>query len=169
MPPQPIFDFSHFLKRVSHFFFFLALLGFELRASFLLGRHCITWVTPPALFWVGYFWDRVPWALCLSRLWSMIFSISASQVGGITGVNNQCLAGSHSFCTGLASDLDPPTYTSCIDGIIVMYHHTQIVCWDQSLANFLPCWPKTMIFLISAFWVAGIIDVSHCVWLNKHL
>jgi hypothetical protein len=39
--------------------FFLAVLGFELRAPHLLGRHFPTWTTPPALFCVGYFPDRV--------------------------------------------------------------------------------------------------------------
>jgi hypothetical protein len=32
---------------------------FELRASHLLGRHSTTWATPLALFYVGYFQDRV--------------------------------------------------------------------------------------------------------------
>jgi hypothetical protein len=32
----------------SNFFYFLAVLGFELKASHLLGRQCTTWATPPA-------------------------------------------------------------------------------------------------------------------------
>jgi hypothetical protein len=39
------------------YFFFHA--GIDLRASSFLGRHSTTWATPPALFCVGYFWDRV--------------------------------------------------------------------------------------------------------------
>jgi hypothetical protein len=36
--------------------FFLMVLGFELRASCLLCRHCITRAVPPFLFIVTYFW-----------------------------------------------------------------------------------------------------------------
>jgi hypothetical protein len=65
MPPRTLFSMHSdtqekqivgcgFLHNVNDFsklfFFFLAILGFELRASHLLGRHCITWATPLALF-----------------------------------------------------------------------------------------------------------------------
>jgi hypothetical protein len=38
---------------------FVAVLGFEFRASHLLGRHCTTLAALLALFCVGYFQDRV--------------------------------------------------------------------------------------------------------------
>jgi hypothetical protein len=53
----PQFVFSHPLTPVifqsSFFFFFffiLAVLGIELGASYLLGKHSMTWITPSALF-----------------------------------------------------------------------------------------------------------------------
>jgi hypothetical protein len=40
-------------------FFFFEVLGY------LLGRYYTTWATPPALFYVGFFWDRVSHTICL--------------------------------------------------------------------------------------------------------
>jgi hypothetical protein len=60
------------------FIYFLMALGFELRASRLLGRHSTTWATHPAHFCVGYFPDRVLQTACLGWLWAMILLISAS-------------------------------------------------------------------------------------------
>jgi hypothetical protein len=45
--------------------FLLLVAGFELRASHLLGRCSTTWAFPPALFCVGYFWDRILQTTCL--------------------------------------------------------------------------------------------------------
>jgi hypothetical protein len=41
------------------FFFILVVWGFELRASYFLGMSSTTLATLPALFYVGYFQDRV--------------------------------------------------------------------------------------------------------------
>jgi hypothetical protein len=42
------------------FFFFLMVLWFELRALHLPDKCSITWATPPALSYLGYFSGRVP-------------------------------------------------------------------------------------------------------------
>jgi hypothetical protein len=67
------------------FFFFFLVLRFELRAY-------IPWTTPPALFWDGFFWDRVSWTICPGWLWNLILLISAFWVIRITGVSHWCLA-----------------------------------------------------------------------------
>jgi hypothetical protein len=69
-----------------------AVLGSELRVSCLLGRYTITWVTPPALFCVEYFRDRVSRTICLSWPQTAIFLISASWVARIIGVRHWHLA-----------------------------------------------------------------------------
>jgi hypothetical protein len=65
------------------FLFFLSVLGYELRASPLLGRHSTTWGTPPTLFCIGYFGNRVSQSIC--RCWpqTVILLISASRVARI--------------------------------------------------------------------------------------
>jgi hypothetical protein len=73
-------------------FFFLSVLGFELRTSLLVGRCCTTWATLPTLFCVGYFWDRISWNICLGWLWTFILLISASWGARITGVRHWCPA-----------------------------------------------------------------------------
>jgi hypothetical protein len=56
---------SHFLlSLLLKFLFFNAILGFELRASHLLGRLSATWATLPALLGERYFQDRVSWTIC---------------------------------------------------------------------------------------------------------
>jgi hypothetical protein len=74
-----LFLFEHFLtfwplKCFSVFSssFFVVILGFELRASHVLGRRCISWVTPLALYCDGYFRDRVSWIFTWTgfELWS---------------------------------------------------------------------------------------------------
>jgi hypothetical protein len=47
------------------------------------------WVIMPALFCVGYFWDRVWWIFAWGWLRTMILLISASWVARITGVSHQ--------------------------------------------------------------------------------
>jgi hypothetical protein len=42
--------FFHYYLFVFVFCFLLVLVGFELKVLSLLGRHSITWATPPALF-----------------------------------------------------------------------------------------------------------------------
>jgi Trk-type K+ transport system membrane component len=46
------------------FIYILVLLGLELWASHLLGRHYTVWASLPALFHVGYFQDRVLRTIC---------------------------------------------------------------------------------------------------------
>jgi hypothetical protein len=76
----------------SLFFFFLAVLGFELRASSLLGRHSYHHLTIPfALFLWWIFWDRVSWTICVSWLGTVILLTSASWVARIAGVSHWCL------------------------------------------------------------------------------
>jgi hypothetical protein len=72
-------------KFICNFFFFLVVLEFELRASYLLGSHSTTWDTAP-LFCVGYFQERISQTICLGwhRMWILL--ISASQVTGSTDV-----------------------------------------------------------------------------------
>jgi hypothetical protein len=41
--------------------------------------HSTTWATPPTLFCVGYFWDKVSQTISLGWPWILIFLISASQ------------------------------------------------------------------------------------------
>jgi hypothetical protein len=49
---------------LSLFFFFLVVLGFELKALRLLGRHSTTWAILPVLFCVEYFQNRISWTVC---------------------------------------------------------------------------------------------------------
>jgi hypothetical protein len=67
---------------------FLAVLGFELGASLLLGRHCTTWATSPALFCVGYFRDGVLGTISLGWLQIVIFLIFASRVARFTSMSH---------------------------------------------------------------------------------
>jgi hypothetical protein len=55
-------------------------------------------------------------------------------------------------------DFHSPTHTSCIAGITDVWHHIQFIFWDGVSLIY------TVIFLISAFWVAGIMGESHCAW-----
>jgi hypothetical protein len=66
------------------FFWFLVALGFELQASYLLGRCSTAWVTLPALFYAGHFWDRVLETISPGWVWTAIFLISASWEPRIT-------------------------------------------------------------------------------------
>jgi hypothetical protein len=50
------------------------------------------WTTPPALFCVGIFQDRVLETIYVGWLWTAILLISASWVARITGVSCQHLA-----------------------------------------------------------------------------
>jgi hypothetical protein len=55
----------------------------------------IPWATPPAIFCVGFFWNRVSWTVCPGWLQTLILLISASWAARITGISHQlpvCLA-----------------------------------------------------------------------------
>jgi hypothetical protein len=45
---------------------------------------------------------------------------------------------SHFFPRLAWTDWDPPIYISCVAGMTRIEHHTQLLCWDGGLANFLP-------------------------------
>jgi hypothetical protein len=62
------------------FFFFLAILGFELRV------YILSYSTSP--FCVGFFWGRVSWTVCPGWLRTVILLISASWVARITGMSH---------------------------------------------------------------------------------
>jgi hypothetical protein len=84
---------------VGIFFFFLAVLGFELRASRLFGEYSTTWATPPAFFYIGYFWDRVLWTICLGCLQTTILLIADSRIARIIGMSHLRVAtGVYSLC-----------------------------------------------------------------------
>jgi hypothetical protein len=71
------------------FFFFLAVLGFELWASHLLGRHYQLEPLCQSFFCVGYFWDRVLQFICPGWLQTVILLIAASREARITGMSHQ--------------------------------------------------------------------------------
>jgi hypothetical protein len=60
-PHLPHLSSPHFkfLSKITSIYFFVAVLGFELGTSHLLGRLSTTWPPPPVLFHSGYFEDRV--------------------------------------------------------------------------------------------------------------
>jgi hypothetical protein len=66
------------INQLTTLIIFLAILVFELRPLHFLDRLSKTWATLPALFWVGYFQDRVLQTICLGWPWTAIFLISAS-------------------------------------------------------------------------------------------
>jgi hypothetical protein len=52
-------------------FFFFAVFGFEVRASFTFARQVLyhlSRLASPFLWWV--FWDRVSWTICLGLAWN---------------------------------------------------------------------------------------------------
>jgi hypothetical protein len=59
----------------------------------------------------------------------------------------------------------PPLCASHGAGMTGVSHHTQFFVELGVLLTFCPGWPQTAILLISTYWVAGIIDMSHCIWL----
>jgi hypothetical protein len=67
-------------------------MGFEQRASCLLRGYSTIQATTPALFHVGYFWDRDLRIICLGWFWTMLLLISASWVARITGMSHWCPA-----------------------------------------------------------------------------
>jgi hypothetical protein len=75
------------------FFFFYVAVGFEFRASHLVGR-CSYHVSHSAslfFFVMGFFQGKVLGTICLGWLWIAILLISASWVAKITGVSHQHL------------------------------------------------------------------------------
>jgi hypothetical protein len=79
---------SHISRPKIHFFLFCfaVLLGFELRASWLLGRCSTTWATPPAVFMLITFemWSHfIP-----GPAWTAIFLFMLPYVAGMIGVHH---------------------------------------------------------------------------------
>jgi hypothetical protein len=70
---------------------------------------------------------------------------------------------SHIFCVGQASDHKLPTYASLRAGITGMHCCAKLICWDGCSLTFCLGWPQTVIFLISASWVAGNTGLIHCI------
>jgi hypothetical protein len=68
------------------------ILGLELRASHLPGRHSTTQVILPPLFCVGYFQDGVSGTISLGWPQIEILLISTSRVPRIADVSHWCLA-----------------------------------------------------------------------------
>jgi hypothetical protein len=64
----------------------------------------------------------------------------------------------------VVSDCNPSTSTSHEAGITILYHHSQLVCWDEDSITFFWAWPWRVILLISTSWVAGIVGVYHHTW-----
>jgi hypothetical protein len=75
----------HFQSLNRAFNHFPLVMGFELRASCLLGKCSTIWASLPVLFSVGYFWDSVFWTIKPGWLQTEILRISASRVARITG------------------------------------------------------------------------------------
>jgi hypothetical protein len=59
-------------------FFSFLWYGIRTQELILLGRYSTPWATLPALFFVGYFRDRVSWTICLGYLRTLILLIYAS-------------------------------------------------------------------------------------------
>jgi hypothetical protein len=78
---------------------FLFCTGVWTQDLWFLGKCSTAWTTPPALFCVGYFWDRVSQNICLGWLWSMTLLTSASQVVRTTCVSHWCQAPYVLWCT----------------------------------------------------------------------
>lgn len=82
---------SSFFFLYSSFLFFLwgrGLLGFEIRASGLLGICSVTWATFPALWCFSYFSVRVSW-FCLVMASDCNLPIYISLIAGVTSINCQ--------------------------------------------------------------------------------
>jgi hypothetical protein len=88
--PRTVADLTHFLPFIAPFLplapsLSVFVLGFELRALSLLGKHSITWATPLVIFGLGYFSDRS--CATLPRLaWNCKPPIYAFHESGITGM-----------------------------------------------------------------------------------
>jgi hypothetical protein len=67
----------------------LMTLGFELKASHLLGRWSTTWAISLALFCVGCFWYKVLQIVCPAWPQMVMPLFSASRMVRITGVSHQ--------------------------------------------------------------------------------
>jgi hypothetical protein len=104
-------------------FFLLSVLGFELRAWCLLGRHSAAWVTLPALFCFSYFLGRVspfcqgPASDCSSSTYDLAHSWDDRHA-------SPCLVdwlrwGLPNILPKLDSNLDPPKYLGLQAWVIV--------------------------------------------------
>jgi hypothetical protein len=111
-------------------FYFLAVLGFELKALHLLGRHSITWAMPPTLFTV-IFQIRSPICVCLG--WP---GLQSSYLRFLLSWDNRyvplCPAftwlgwGLLNFFPGVALNYNPPNLHFWVPRITGVSHHFQL-------------------------------------------
>jgi hypothetical protein len=105
-------------------------LGFELRASCLLGRHSTTCASLLALFCIGYFQDMVLWTISLGWLQTMILLIFASWVARITVVvSHQHSAFGPFFHLSFLLAMSPARVTFCPHLLAWL---TSVHPWDLS-------------------------------------
>jgi hypothetical protein len=104
------------------FFFFPAL---QLRALHLLGRHSTSWTTLPALFCIGYFWDRVSWTIYQTGFELRSSWLSASWIARIIDVSHRysalfCFSDGVWLCwpgwSQIPSSRNPPASTFQVAG-----------------------------------------------------
>jgi hypothetical protein len=77
---ESCFVFVSFWQSV--LFFFLVVLGLELRA------YTLSHSTSP--FCEGFFWDRILQTICQGWLWTSVLLIAAFWIASITGVSHRC-------------------------------------------------------------------------------
>jgi hypothetical protein len=113
------------------------------------------WATPPALFCEGFFWNRVPWIICLGWLQIVILLISASWVNKITGMNHQhpteiFIYLFNFFALGFELRAYPLSHST-----------SPFLWWAFFEIRFHELLLQIAILLISASWEAEIMGVSH--------
>jgi hypothetical protein len=79
------------------FFFFLVVVGFELRALCLQCGHSTALDSPPVHFAVVTLETRISWTICPGWLWTTILLILVSQVTRITGMSHQYLTSFYNY------------------------------------------------------------------------
>jgi hypothetical protein len=133
------------------FDFFLVVLGFELRALYLLGRYKATWAMPPPFFGSSYFWDRVILNFAVWQ-WSSYFRLPT--IDGMTGAHHHAKLFLCLLRWGLANFF-PLDLSLHVAGWQV---HITTIAWESSLM----IWPWITVLPISASQVTRITSVSHC-------
>jgi hypothetical protein len=89
---------------------------------------CMSWFF---FFWWGLnseLWTCKAALLLELHLQSKLYHLSYASIPFLLQVIFHI--GSCTFCLGLASDNNPPTYAFWVAGTIGAYHHAHIICWD---------------------------------------